>query len=130
MKTLIAKAGYWWWLGWLWCGVILVLALMPAPEIPGAHFSDKLMHAAAFACLAAWFGALLKRRRWWLEALGLILFGITIECLQAIVGRDPQVLDVVADAVGVGLGLLLLRPLAVAGLIYIETRVRRPAKEY
>lgn len=124
MSPAFARANTWWWLGWLWCAVVLVLALMPAPAVPGGHHIDKVMHAATFACLAAWFGALLERPRWLLAGVWLAVFGALIEGGQALTGRDPEWLDFVADVIGIAAGLLLLRPLTAGALLYIEARVR------
>jgi VanZ family protein len=52
-----------------------------------------------------WFAQLYVRRAVQLRyAIGLILLGIALEFVQAHVGRDFEVADMVADAIGVAIG--------------------------
>lgn len=94
----------------------LWMALRPDPGI-ALDFpdGDKLLHATTFVCLMGWWGNIFRNRRargW--AALGLLAFGVFIEFSQWLdPPRDADALDVLADAVGIALGLLLLRtPLA------------------
>lgn len=67
--------------------------------------ADKLGHAFAYAGTMFWFAQLYLgsavRLRY---ALGLIALGVALEFIQAQVGRDFEVADMAADAVGVALG--------------------------
>lgn len=119
-------AQIWWWLGLGLCVITLVAAVRPTsgapPVFPGF---DKVMHAAVFAILGAWFAALQSSaRRWCVVALGLIVFGVAIEILQSITGRDPSIWDILADLTGIAVGILLLRAVTAHILGYIEDRVR------
>lgn len=90
----------------------LVVALLPAPAGMGRiAFGDKIAHAAAFAFLMLWYAQIYAQPRDRLRcALGLVGFGLSIELLQSLVPyRSADVWDLVADAAGVGLGLLLAR---------------------
>lgn len=86
---------------------VLVLALLP-PSIPEPTTGwDKANHLLAFGVLAmlgvrAWPG------RAWRVSLALIAYGAAIEVLQSLTTyRDASALDLVADAAGIALGMLL-----------------------
>lgn len=119
-------AAYWFWIGLGLCGFVLFMAIKPAGAAPAPFpLYDKLMHASVFAVLGSWFAALQSSaRRWPIIALGLLAFGVAIELLQAVTGRDPSVWDVVADIIGIAVGILLLRMITAPALRYIEDRVR------
>jgi hypothetical protein len=100
----------------LWCAVgrfliaaSLLIALMPAPKVIGSvAFGDKIGHLAAFAALMLWYAQLYAGRDRWRCALSLVGFGALIELLQALVPyRSADGWDLLADAVGVGVGVLL-----------------------
>jgi VanZ family protein len=109
---------------------IAVVCLMPGRNIPQIKLlSDKVEHALAFAMLAFWFGSILVRRDLLWLALALVVFGGLIELAQGMMrlGRHADLLDLLADSVGVVVGLLLaLTPLGRwAG--FIERLFLRPA---
>lgn len=119
-------AAGWFWVGIGLCAFALIMAIKPAAADPAPFPAfDKLMHATVFAVLSSWFAALQpSARRWSIIALALTAFGIAIEVLQAVTGRDPSVWDVAADMAGIAIGILLLRVITAACLRYIEARVR------
>ena len=102
---------------WTGIGVALMLftlwmALRPDPGVTLAvPAGDKLLHAFTFAVLSGWWGNVypgLRARR--LAALGCLLFGVFIELAQWLdPPRDADALDVLADAAGIALALVLLR---------------------
>ena len=101
MKRLAALA--------VW-GVVIWLALRPSTSIDAGLPWDKANHALAFLALTA-----LTAIGWpQLGHLALIVFmvlaGCAIELIQSLpaIGRDADLLDVIADAVGVLLGLIVL----------------------
>jgi VanZ family protein len=111
--------------GWLALGAALMLAVAALALLPAARQlnalalalpqGDKLLHVLAFAALMGWWGNLYHRPRQRLGvAVACLLFGLLIECAQW--PHDPEdasVWDLVADALGLALGALLLRtPLA------------------
>lgn len=100
--------GVWLALGWVWVTVIYILCLMPSPPEPLTFpYADKVEHLLTFAFLMGWFGQFNRRL---LAALWLVLMGISIEVLQGMGGvRMFELNDMVADALGVGLGLVLLK---------------------
>ncbi len=79
----------------------LTLTKIDAPPVLAG--SDKWHHAIAFAALAFPISAL--RPKWlWFAVPTFIAFGGAIEIIQHYVGRDRDILDWLADIVGVILG--------------------------
>ena len=115
----------------LWAfGLALCVALSLLPPVPGPapmipHL-DKIGHALAYALLAWWamgcFESTSARRR---ALLGLIALGATLEWAQGALTEDRMRdgLDMVANAVGVGLGTALGLWISLPG--WIEVRLRR-----
>jgi hypothetical protein len=114
-----------WAVGWIVC---VVLSLGPA--VPGAvplfPHADKLNHALAYAALAWWamgcFATTAGRRR---AMLSLLMLGAAMEWAQGAftVDRQRDGLDLVANAVGVGLGTAL--GLALNLPAWLEARFHR-----
>lgn len=89
--------------------VVTWLALEPAPPEVADLGWDKLNHLCAFAALAV-VAAAAFAPRWRAVAAGLLAYGVAIELLQALTPtRSAEVADVLADAVGLALGLGLFR---------------------
>ena len=115
----------------LWAfGWVLCLALSLGPPVPGAAplfpHADKLNHALAYAALAWWamgcFASTSGRRR---ALFALLVLGAAMEWAQGAftVDRQRDGLDLVANAVGVGLGTAL--GLALNLPAWLEARFRR-----
>lgn len=89
-----------------WAACIVVLwGTLADTEGVTRGFWDKGLHLTAFYVLAV-MGAIAYpalRLRW--IGLGLLVFGLSIEGLQKLVGRDSSWADFFADAFGVGLAL-------------------------
>jgi hypothetical protein len=99
---------------------IVVISLGPVPSAaPDFAWSDKASHAAHYAVLA---GLLLLAAVWrpgrgagpWPNraaavVVGLIVLGAVLEVLQAFVGRQPDVVDLLADAAGVVVAVMVWR---------------------
>ena len=90
---------------------VLGATLMPS-DFDRARFgswlddADKWAHVTAFFVLTVWFAGQYRRGSYWRLALGLLAFGALIEVCQAAVGyRSAEWLDLIADAVGILLGL-------------------------
>lgn len=100
---------------WLAAAYALVMASLPhPPQVLDA--TDKVQHMLAFAVLTLLAVLAFPRTAWWRIAMGLSLFGIAIEIVQAIpvLHRDSDWLDWVADTAAVGAMLALIavvRPL-------------------
>jgi VanZ family protein len=90
------------------------LALSPKPP-PGIDLGwDKLNHMAAFAALAfcACRSFRASRRKRWVAACGLLVYGGLIEVLQlAVPGRSSAWGDLLADAIGIVCGMAIARAL-------------------
>jgi VanZ family protein len=86
---------------------LLMLLLGPATTIeasrPGA---DKIAHFAAFGLVLWSFGVLFPRPARWKLALGAVAIGAAVEVVQGLTGRDAELLDFVADVLGVAAALL------------------------
>lgn len=95
--------------------VLVVVCLLPSPDLPNLHVSDKIEHALAYALLAGSAVQLFQRwRALLLVALGLLVLGIGIEFAQALftTTRAMEAADVVADSIGIVVGLsVALTPL-------------------
>lgn len=96
--------------------VILWLALSPAPPKTVDSGWDKANHAMAFAALAftsVW--AQWPRPRAWLGlVLALLAFGGGIEIAQSFLPpREADWLDLLADGVGIAIGLVVASPIVV-----------------
>jgi len=106
---------------WRGISIVLLIIVLAATLMPAIWFwsdrvrlvslvggIDKWSHFAAFLVLALWFSGLFRTRSYWRVAVGLLAFGILIELCQRLVGyRSAEWLDVVADALGIAVGLLL-----------------------
>ncbi|MCK9507835.1 MAG: VanZ family protein [Pigmentiphaga sp.] len=88
---------------------VLVLSLISAPDTLPSTGWDKTNHVLGFGVLS-FLGYLAYPKRLWGVASGLLLFGIAIEGLQSLrPNRYAEFNDVVADVIGIAVGLLLAR---------------------
>jgi len=113
-------------------GVVLTGTLIPPhwlwPDDPRSAFSvsDKWLHGMTFAFLAVWFSGQYARSSYWRIALGLIAFGLLIEVLQRAVSyRSAESGDMLADAIGIGAGLLIAMAGAGGWSVHLETWLRK-----
>lgn len=95
--------------------VVMVCWLAFSPDPPPAADTgwDKANHALAFAVLGftAEFAFWPLRWRRWTNVVGLLGLGVVIELVQTrIPGRSGEWPDLLADAVGLALGLLAAAP--------------------
>jgi len=88
-----------------WLAVVVTLYLTLRPITVMTTVSDKTQHLVTFGVLTAWAALAYPRAR--LVPLGLALSGLggMIELLQPITGRSDDILDWLADSVGVLIGL-------------------------
>ncbi len=102
----------WWALGVLLVAAATFVCLVPIPQIPqGFDINDKASHLVGHGALALYFAGLVPRRSWWKIFLMLLLFGTAIELAQYYMraGRNGDPRDVLANAAGAVLGLVLAR---------------------
>jgi len=70
--------------------------------------SDKLIHGAIFFFLTIWFSGQYQRQYYVRLGAAMLFFGGFIEVCQSFTAyRTAELMDFVADAGGIGLGLLL-----------------------
>ena len=120
---------------WLIAGVLVLLAVFVAALIPASGPSirvylgfDKWLHLAVFAFLAMWFSGQCTRRGYWRIAVGLLLFGLIIEACQRMVSyRSGDLHDLVADAVGIALGLVIAAVWVGGWSMWVENWLQRRA---
>jgi VanZ family protein len=103
-------ARLWWSVGWAMVLYITLSCLEPARYVPNLHLWDKAEHALGFLGMSVWFGGLVPRRRYPVVAVLMLAFGGAIEIAQGAMGlgRDADLLDWVADSVGIAVALALL----------------------
>lgn len=113
---------------WLLAGIAgtlvgLYLALRPSGQGPGWYpYSDKVQHSVSYVAMALWFGALYELRLQWRVAVVLFLFGVLVEVLQWAMpyGRTADAGDLLANSIGIGLGLLATRALGASWMARVE----------
>lgn len=115
-----------------WGGVIWWLLTLPpddVPEVPSIPLGDKLGHIAVFCIwgfLICWatdksFRALSKAGVGLVSVLAVSAYGIAAEFSQAAVGRDAELLDVLADIAGAVFAMYLYfspRPRAILRRVF------------
>ncbi len=104
----------WLTIGWAMVVAAFIVCLVPGHDLPSTGMSDKSEHFICYATLMLWFAGLYPRSRYLAIAGLLLLMGVVIEFAQGAMhlGRSADVLDVVANGIGIVIGLAL----AFAGL--------------
>jgi VanZ family protein len=114
----------WQTIGWMLVILVVYLSLTPSPVDFPVEGGDRYEHALAYATLMFWFAHLHAgfRARVGL-AFGFVALGIGLEFAQQMTGyRSFQIADMLADAVGVGIGWLAAPPRLPDVLRLIEAR--------
>jgi drug/metabolite transporter superfamily protein YnfA len=130
----LRRAGLRWWPVWAIGSVLgLLLTVWFSLRAGGAAASwapsDKVQHAFGYLLLSLWFLGLVPRERAWRVAAACIGIGVLMELLQGwlTATRQADVWDALANAGGVGAGLVLAR-LGLDGWAgWIERRFGRAA---
>lgn len=95
---------------WLLLLTLTILSLLPVAFLPPPSFSiwDKAQHALGFAALTGIGLLAYPRLRFWMPLL-MLLHGGFIEVAQAATGwRNGEWLDLLADAIGIALALVIV----------------------
>ena len=105
---------------WQFAGIavlvlVLVATLLPAfwflqeMRDPRIAYSDKWFHAITFLLLTIWFSGQYDKSSYWRIAAGMLAFGAFIEVCQRMLTsyRSAEMLDLVADAIGILAGLVV-----------------------
>src|SRR5690606_2976578 len=94
--------------------LVFAAALVPAMwfmhDVPGSGLisTDKLLHTLTFMFLTVWFCGQYRRRSYWRLALAMLVFGLLIDiCQMALTWRSAEAGDLIADAAGIVLGLVV-----------------------
>ena len=104
--ALFARRWWRWLLALLLCAVTW-LALAPAPPPLLSTGWDKLNHALAFSTLAV-VATMAFAAAWRRIGVALLAYGGLIEILQAFIPpREADLADLLTDALGIAIGLLL-----------------------
>ena len=112
----------------LWAGFLFAASSVPGAQLPsgGIPHLDKALHAIAYALLAwlvARAGRATTRGALALAAAAAVLYGVSDELHQRFTpGRDADVWDLVADAVGAVAGVWLRA--RARGYRYLQTRAK------
>jgi VanZ family protein len=118
----------------LWVAISAVLlaavifaSLQPNFGPPMPHNFDKLEHLSAYLVLSVWFTGLVARERYWVVVCGLLALGLSIEVLQGVmnVGRSAEALDMLANTVGVVVGLTIALGLTGHWALRVESWLAR-----
>ena len=118
-NELASRARKWaFWLFWPALMVVVWGELTPHPPSLEVATSDKLLHFLAYFGLAGIATTALGRARALQIAISLAVLGGALEILQGLTGRDAELLDEVANALGAGLGTL-------AGLLFLRLIAKR-----
>ena len=98
----------WLWLvlGWLLVGGVVFGSVAPGEMVGRFPFDDAIMHAASYGLLTVWFAGLYARNRHgWVGAFAFSL-GIAMEFVQSALSyRQFDPADMIANAIGIGIGL-------------------------
>jgi len=104
---------------WRIAGTLILTSILAAALSPDLSFlpglgdfslplTDKWLHGITFAFLIVWFSGQHGRGTYGRLAVGMLAFGILIEACQLTVGyRNAEVLDVVADSIGIAAGFAI-----------------------
>ena len=96
-------------IGWILVGVVVWLSLTPQPpQLPSFLGWDKAQHILAYAVLMYWFWLCYQHH--WRWPVFFVALGIGLEILQGMGGlRSFDPYDMLANTIGVGIGLFLLK---------------------
>jgi VanZ family protein len=88
---------------------IAILSLLPPKSIEKIGEHDKINHFIAYAVLSLNVGLVVKKLKTYLLYLPLLIgYGILLEYCQGFVpGRQPSLLDALANSIGVSIGFIL-----------------------
>ena len=105
---------------WQFAGIVVLALVLTAALMPAIWFMqemreprianpDKWFHGVTFMLLTIWFAGQYSRKSYWRIAVGLLAFGGFIEICQRMLTtwRSAETMDLVADAIGIGAGLLV-----------------------
>ena len=116
-------------LGWFFVAAATLASLVPVQRLPlPPGLNDKFEHITGYALLTLWFTGIYPRSRYFLIAVCLFAMGVLIEFAQGSMhyGRQADVHDVIANTLGIGVGLMLATLWLGGWAQWIEGLARRP----
>lgn len=116
-------------LGWFFVAAATLASLVPVQRLPlPPGVNDKFEHVTGYALLTLWFTGIYPRSRYFLIAVSLFAMGVLIEFAQGSMhyGRQADVHDVIANSLGIGVGLMLATLWLGGWAQWIEGLARRP----
>jgi VanZ family protein len=114
MLSDLRFARFWLVFGWISVIAAFYYSLAPVYDLKLPDWNDKTEHCVGYFLLTFWFCGIYPRRSYWKVGLAMLGMGALVEILQGLMrmGRHADVMDLVADAVGIAPALLLsLTPL-------------------
>lgn len=114
---------------WLLIGVCVLTSIIylsltsTPPKMPSGY--DKVNHLIAYAVLTGWFGQLyVSKGQLLLCVVSFICLGILLEILQGMSGyRTFDYMDMIANSIGVLIGLWLTRTWFAGFLLAVERKL-------
>lgn len=96
-------------IGWAMVALAILVSLLPGGKLPPTGVNDKFGHGLVYTLLAVWFAGIYPRSRYLVIGLGLFLMGVAVEWAQGAMnlGRQSDFRDVIANSVGISMGLCL-----------------------
>jgi len=97
----------------VYAALLIFITLVPWSVGDRVSRIDVLMHFAAWGVLSFLAAIAVRGKKLFpfrvavSASVGAIVFGVLIEFLQSITGRTPDVLDLIADAIGAIVGAVL-----------------------
>lgn len=117
---------------WLTVSVVLVStvvwgSLQTSVNLPAPGGFDKVEHLGTYGFLTVWFTGLFPRRRDAIVVLALLGLGLSMEIGQYLMGmgRDADPFDMLANTVGVVLGLVIARTVTGGWATRVESWMNR-----
>lgn len=86
--------------------ILFLMCVLPTKDLPDPGTGDRFEHSTAWFVLT-FTGYVLAPRRTLAIPIFALAYGVFIELVQGQVGRDADVMDVAADAVGVAIAVAL-----------------------
>lgn len=114
-------------IGWCLVAGAVLASLLPAANLPSTGVNDKFEHSLAYAVLTLWFAGIYPRSRYLVIAIGLFFMGFAIELAQGAMalGRHSDFQDLIANTIGIGVGLTLALLWLGSWAQRLEARVRK-----
>lgn len=96
-------------IGWSMVALAMLVSLLPGEKLPSTGVNDKLEHMLAYTVLTVWFTGIYPRTRYAVIAIGLFLMGALLEWAQGAlnVGRESDFRDLIANVIGISIGISL-----------------------